>query len=54
MPKFHPARIQLRLGDAYRFTLTADEAIDLATRLVVGVDRLRAEQLNHDHERTQP
>lgn len=54
VPKIHPARLQLRMGEGYRFTLTADEAIDLATQLVAGVDTLRADRLiNNRKERTQ-
>jgi hypothetical protein len=54
VPKFNARRLQLRIGPAYKFTLTESEAIDLATQLVAGVDTLHADQLNHRNERNQP
>jgi hypothetical protein len=45
--KYHPPRLQLRIGHAYKFTLTEAEAIGLAADLIAGVDALRADQPNH-------
>jgi hypothetical protein len=52
--KFNARRLQLRIGPAHRITLTADEAIELATQLVDAVDKLRADTRNNQRTEPQP
>lgn len=48
-----PPRIQIRFGPL-RLTMTAAEALAIATQLADAADQLRAGTLNHHNERTQP